>query len=103
MLKKIGTIHIDTGTILIGDPCTIIDDERLHSPKGWSKFIDEVLVPMDKEMKSSGNAKGKIISFTGGDKSCNVYAVIKDKETKQIIINLQDDSDFPPPHFAFFE
>ena len=54
-------------------------------------------------MKSSGNAKGKIISFTGGDKSCNVYAVIKDKETKQIIINLEDDSDFPPPHFAFFE
>ena len=29
MLKKIGTVH---------------------SSKGWSKFIDEVLIPMDKEM-----------------------------------------------------
>ena len=78
MLKKIGTVH---------------------SSKGWSKFIDEVLIPMDKEMKSATDAGGKIISFTGGDKSCNVYAVIKDKETKQIIIDLgYPDNEFEIVH-----
>ena len=42
-MERIGTVGVDSGTVMLGDPCYISSDKRLHSDKGWLKFCQEVL------------------------------------------------------------
>lgn len=104
-LNKTGSIIIDSGTLIIGDPGNISNDKRLHSYKGWLKYINEVLVPMDKNKQTNtADNNNNIISMTGGDGEFNVYAVSnKNGKTKQIIIDLESSDNFLPPHFTIFE
>tara|TARA_R100000306_G_C4295582_1_gene102401 strand:+ start:246 stop:545 length:300 start_codon:yes stop_codon:yes gene_type:complete len=99
MLKKIGTIIVDSGTVWIGDFGHLAQEEC-----DWIDLVNEHLIPMDKDKKTYTNTGTGIVSRSFGDGEFNVFAVTnKTGKTQQLIIDFENDSDFPPPHFAFFE
>ena len=95
--KKIGVVGVDSGTLMIGDPCYLDDD-------GWTKEdYDKFVCRMKGDYKQvpfeHGHAgKAMIFSSGFGDGCYNVFAKIKDykdwgkriTEVKIVLIEEED-------------
>ena len=66
-MEYIGKVGVDSGTMMLGDPCYISDDKRLHSNKGWSKFCEEIFTKQFDSMRHTQIGKGTaVVTETGG-------------------------------------
>lgn len=91
-LKKIGMIGVDSGTIIISDPCYLIGE-------GWTDedYDKEVCSDWDrgKQIKNDIGAYKAVLSSTGfGDGVYPVYAEIEDlgefgKRVSRVIIDFE--------------
>ena len=65
--ERIGSVGVDSGTMMLGDPCYISDDKRLHSNKGWSKFCEEIFTKQFDSMGYTQIGRGTaVVTETGG-------------------------------------
>ena len=73
--ERIGSVGVDSGTMMLGDPCYISDDKRLHSNKGWSKFCEEIFTKQFDSMGYTQIGRGTaVVTETGyGDGEYPVY------------------------------
>ena len=76
VMEYIGKVGVDSGTMMLGDPCYISDDKRLHSDEGWQKFCKEVLFTKQYDsMRHAQIGRGTaVVTDTGyGDGEYSVY------------------------------
>ena len=81
---KVGAVGIDSGTLILIDPCYIKYIEDIHgSDQGWSNFCKNVLGDMENEVTEHNN--GIIFSNRIGDGEFPVYATYdKDNRLKKL-------------------
>ena len=41
ILKKVGTICVDAGIVMVGDPCYTQGHDSSHGVKSWHEFLDK--------------------------------------------------------------
>ena len=81
-IKKIGTIGVDSGTIIISDPCYLIDDE--WGEEDYKKEVVDNWYKLTHQIKNDVGAYKAIISETGyGDGVFPVYATIGKDEVSE--------------------
>jgi len=73
---KIGHVGIDSGTLILIDPCYVkyIKDIHTDDQKTWSHFCKDVLADMDEKYDFVECNEGIIFSNRIGDGSFPVYA-----------------------------
>ena len=82
MKKNIGFVGVDSGTILIGDPCYWLKDKEYEKEVCKSNFDNFRQVHF--ELGHAG--KGVIVSTGYGDGTYPVIATIKEGRVKEITI-----------------
>ncbi len=77
---KIGEVGIDSGTLILIDPCYIKYIHDLHDAEKWESFCKNVLFPPHESKDDFAEVEnGIVFSNHIGDGSFPVYAT-KDKE-----------------------
>jgi len=72
---KIGEVGIDSGTLILIDPCYIKHTPLLHHDDKWRDFCENVLFPMhDEKISATEYNLGVVFSNRIGDGSFPVYA-----------------------------
>jgi len=84
-MKKIGFVSVDSGTLLIGDPCYWLNNKQYQKEMIKNNFNYRTI-------KHEKGYKGKgIITSTGyGDGLYEVWAEIKDNRVSKIEINFME-------------
>ncbi len=80
--KQIGVVGVDSGTILLGDPCYWL------SNKDWKKEVLNPNFDLSREIYYDLGHKGKgvLVSSGYGDGSYPVFAKFKDDRVKEVKI-----------------
>ncbi len=80
--KQIGVVGVDSGTLLLGDPCYWLSDEDYNKELLQSNFDKSHQVNYD-----LGHAgKGVIVSSGYGDGCYPVFATIQDGRVKEVTV-----------------
>ena len=82
-MKKIGSVSVDSGTILIADPCYWLNDKTYQKEIVKPDFDLFRAIPHDRGMSGG---KGLITTTGFGDGQYPVYAEIKKGRIKSITI-----------------
>lgn len=81
-VKQIGVVGVDSGTLLLGDPCYWLDDKDYDKEICHPNFNRARQVNYD-----LGHAgKGVIVSSGYGDGSYPVFATIQDGRVKEVTV-----------------
>ena len=95
--KKIGTFGVDSGTVMIVDPCYVIGDDTAIPNKDWSGFVDDHLIKGG-DLPNTVQIMGSmaVVSSTGyGDGCYDVWAREVDgriMELRIVFDDLMDDT-----------
>jgi len=75
---KIGVVGVDSGTLIVGDPCYLTDDN--WSTKDYDKEVCEGMGDYSRQVKYEMGHDGKAVLFSSGfgDGCYEVFAKIKD-------------------------
>lgn len=63
--EKVGECGVDSGQIMIIDPCYISDYPEFHDDKGWDRYC-KMLSPKDKNGKGVDNGFDQILQVESG-------------------------------------
>lgn len=81
-VKQIGVVGVDSGTLLLGDPCYWLSDTSYLNEVVNAKFDKSRQVKFD----LGHDGKGVIVSSGYGDGCYPVFATIKDGRVKEITV-----------------
>ncbi|WP_432006335.1 hypothetical protein [Streptomyces parvus] len=86
---KIGTVHVDAGVVMIGDPCYSVTGDASHHIKTWSEFCKKS--PYGKEKydvtEPYGHGLGLVVPTLYGDGSYPVYAELEGDRVARVTID----------------
>lgn len=76
--KQIGVVGVDSGTLLVGDPCYFLGDK--WADKQYDEELVDGMKGLSKQLKFDMGHDGKGVVFTAGfgDGVYEVWALIKD-------------------------
>ncbi|MGW3323912.1 hypothetical protein [Streptomyces virginiae] len=92
---KIGTVMVDSGTVMIGDPCYTITGDASHHIKTWREFCDRTPwgeKPYD-VTEPAGAGIGLSIPTYWGDGSYPVYADIQNGRIARVTVDFDPEYD----------
>lgn len=91
---EIGTVYVDAGIVMIGDPCYSVTGDASHHIKTWSEFCDKTFasdLPYG-TAEPHGRGLGLVVPTLYGDGSYPVYAELEGGRVARVTI------DFAPPY-----
>lgn len=108
-MEQIGTVFVDAGIVLVGDPCyTLPDDasERSEVAKNWSEFCKQTFAPGPHQkgrtdgqaVEPFGKGIGIVVATGWGDGEYPVFAEYEDGRIARILVEFipeqyEDDDD----------
>ena len=85
-MEQIGTLYVDAGIIMLGDPCYSLPDDatnRDDTAKTWSKFCDK----LDGDVSSPlGKGISIVVSSGYGDGEYPVFVKRKDGRIQSVTV-----------------
>ncbi|MGW0844137.1 hypothetical protein ACWD26_29170 [Streptomyces sp. NPDC002787] len=86
---RIGTVHVDSGTVMVGDPCYTATGDASHHIKTWSEFCERS--PFGREpydvTQPAGPGLGLVIPTLYGDGSYPVHGELVGGRVARVIID----------------
>ena len=86
MRKKIGTVMVDAGIVMIGDPCYTLPDDgsfRGETARDWGKFVDALYTESEGREGHNyaplGDGISVVVPSGYGDGEYPVYANVNDE------------------------
>lgn len=93
-LVKAGTIRVEAGLCLVGDPCHIVEEDGGIHGLGWTEFVASFAPKGDQQFSAAGEENEGVLAYTGlGDGLYSVYAVMNEGRCMGLVVDFGPDED----------
>lgn len=94
-MEKIGTLYVDAGIVMVGDPCYTLSDDASHRTevaKSWDKFCEAT--GSEKVSAPFGKGTALVVSSGYGDGEYPVYVEWDGGRVARLIVDfIPEDED----------
>lgn len=92
---EIGTVYVDAGIIMIGDPCYTATGDASHHIETWSEFCKRT--PWGEKpynvTEPAGHGLGLVVPTLYGDGAYPVYAELEDGRVARVTVDFDPSYD----------